>query len=359
VNIFGFPNAAGLNSSELNLGLLDQRLGLEWYVPPSPIPNQGTNFKRVRSNIASFGGDVSRITLWGQSAGAASVDYYNHAYAHDPIISGLIMDSGTAFIPIGTNDTTHSSFSIVAQHFNCPTANSSSAAEELNCLKKVKQEDIENFLQSYQNAGTSPSLSFNTVVDGRTKFANYTQHTLSKDFTLLPAIIGTNTNEGVAFTPFTTSLQGPNQTAANALTLRVLLCPADVTTSLRYEVGAKTYRYLYAGNFSNIAPRSWEGAYHSSELPLIFGTSGIARGTDTALETTLSERMQDLWLAFASNPENGLEKEGWEEYRPGGSAVVLGEDGVLVGSIGTDELEAPCLGLDGKAGAVPPLAPAS
>jgi hypothetical protein len=32
VNIFGFPNAAGLKGDELNLGLLDQRLGLEWYV---------------------------------------------------------------------------------------------------------------------------------------------------------------------------------------------------------------------------------------------------------------------------------------------------------------------------------------
>jgi acetylcholinesterase len=32
VNIFGFPNAAGLKGEELNLGLLDQRLGLEWYV---------------------------------------------------------------------------------------------------------------------------------------------------------------------------------------------------------------------------------------------------------------------------------------------------------------------------------------
>jgi acetylcholinesterase len=63
INIFGFPNAAKLRQDMQNLGLLDQRLGLEW----------------VRDNIVNFGGDPKRITLWGQSADAISVDNYNFA----------------------------------------------------------------------------------------------------------------------------------------------------------------------------------------------------------------------------------------------------------------------------------------
>src|SRR2546422_786004 len=46
VNIFGFPGAAGLDGKNLNPGILDQRMAVEW----------------VYQNIGYFGGDASRMT---------------------------------------------------------------------------------------------------------------------------------------------------------------------------------------------------------------------------------------------------------------------------------------------------------
>ena len=64
LNVFGFP---GTPNATQNLGLLDQRLAIEW----------------VRDNIEKFGGDAERITIFGQSAGSASVDYHTFAWADE------------------------------------------------------------------------------------------------------------------------------------------------------------------------------------------------------------------------------------------------------------------------------------
>ncbi|EOA86135.1 uncharacterized protein SETTUDRAFT_39633 [Exserohilum turcica Et28A] len=334
VNIFGFPNARALKSGEQNLGLLDQRLAVEW----------------IRDNIRNFGGDPSRITLWGQSAGAISVDNYNFAYPEDPIASGYIMNSGNSLLRLQSNDVQHTNFTFVAKHFGC---NTTTGESEIECLRGVSSVDIEKFLKQYSDSGKAPSLSFVQVVDNRTFFSNPTERTLAGNFSRKPAIIGTTDNEGSAFVPFSTT-QAPNRTAADRFTADLFLCPAVQTTSSRYKANATTFRYLYSGNFSNIAPRPWEGACHSSDLPMYFGTYGIARGNGTQLERETSERMQDFYLAFAKDPVNGLPDMGWDAYEPEGEALLIAHGGQAIQKISQSKLESPCDGVKPNGKPLPP-----
>lgn len=87
---------------------------------------------------------------------------------------------------------------------------------------------------------------------------------------------------------------------------------------------------------------------------MIFGTSEIAHGESTGFEKALSAKMQDLWLAFISNPAHGLRAHGWLPYTPNGNAVEFGKDGKLVGSISLEKLAGGCDGVNPLPGAIPP-----
>lgn len=143
---------------------------------------------------------------------------------------------------------------------------------------------------------------------------------------------------------------GVNVTIANGVTLAAFFCPATETTRLRQETDRLTYRYLYSGNFTNISPRGWLGAWHSAELPLIFGTHPNYRGNSTELEYQTSHAMQDAWVAFANDAVNGLASVGWKPYEELGSATVreFGA-GVAAQDIDVKATEAMCDGAVPKA----------
>jgi acetylcholinesterase len=115
-------------------------------------------------------------------------------------------------------------------------------------------------------------------------------------------------------------------TAANELAANLhVRCGMVAEAQIRESLSATTYRFEYSGNFSNLSPLPFMGAYHSSELPMIFGTYGDVGGAGTRFQNETSEAMQDLWLRFAKDPENGLANAGWPKYSSGNVEILGGE----------------------------------
>lgn len=215
---------------------------------------------QVRDNIRYFGGDASRIVIWGQSAGASSIDIHNYAYYQDPIAHAFFAQSGSvmAFGYSPEADWDHTNFTFVAKNLGCDYP--SNSKKELECMQKVDYNDIVNFMGQYQDNSTlvdptQPRLSFSTIPDERIVFLNYTARYLSGMVTQAPMIYSSVANEGGSLSPFPADdpLKGINQSAANEVTERIF-CGAAQSGVLRQSIDLPTYIYQYAGNWTNQDP---------------------------------------------------------------------------------------------------------
>lgn len=311
LGIFGFSGAPGV---EANAALRDHRVAVEW----------------VRDNIASFGGDPSRIVIFGQSAGGASVDYWSFAHQKDPIVSGLIPMSGTSlsFLP-NTKEYSQSLWYNVSQTVGCGGPNDDPATV-LSC---VRSRDTSALLAAAARVPPLPSLAlnqatFHPTVDNITVFADYEQLSASGAFAKIPVLAG-NTDHEDGWYRISGWGARLNFTDAqwDLFAQRAFTCPTAYSTNYRVQHGVPTWRYRYHGDWDSL--RLYNGtaglgsrgsaAYHGVDLNIVFGTAADVSGLQNSLAQDVTIKyIQGAWAAFARDSKTGLTKYGWPVYKKNG-----------------------------------------
>ncbi|KAJ5670149.1 Alpha/Beta hydrolase protein [Penicillium maclennaniae] len=307
VNIFGYPNAAGLENP--NPALLDQRMALEW----------------VHENIGNFGGKP-------------------RSHYHVGTICRF-SQSGTAVKSMTSTDFAQSNFTFVAKNLGCDFPNDSTA--ELRCMQQVSMNQIENFIGQYSG---SQSLTFGPIVDNVYLFSDYQARAAAGKISPRPAIFSdaANNNANLVTWPSSNVSAGPYQPAVDAGTLKDWVCPTANTSLIRAAANLTTYRYQYAGQWANQNPYKWLGAYHSSDLVMNFRTYyyNVTNATvgPSKAEAKTSQVMQDHILAFMKDPLNGPPAIGWNPYHYGGNVLRFGAEGIPMKNVSGYEIDGPCFG---------------
>lgn len=272
----------------------------------------------VRDNIANFGGDPSRITIFGQSAGGASVDLYSYAWASDPIASGFIPQSGTAFswgLP-NSQAFAAAGWYNVSQTLGCGNVSSDQAAL-LACMQRVNSTTL--LAAQPVNAAASGFLGhFGPTIDDTVVFSNYSSRTPAN----VPVLLGSTDYEAGLFR---TQLALTRVTLPDyfwdAFNLQEFTCPAGVRANASLAANVPTWRYRYFGVFPNTYISTEAGAWHAAELPLLFNTN-VPTPAATPEEVSIGNYMRGAWAAFAKNPQTGLTDYGWPLYDPSQDTLV-------------------------------------
>lgn len=112
-------------------------------------------------------------------------------------------------------------------------------------------------------------------------------------------------------------------------------CPAGYSAAARSRLGVPTWRYRYMGIWENTALAPGMGAYHSSEIPLVFGATELKpnASSNTEEEDKLSGIMRHAWAEFAKDPQEGLKKLGWPAYNPSSKFSFVALIGLLTAGV--------------------------
>ncbi|KAF8993495.1 carotenoid ester lipase precursor [Cyathus striatus] len=343
VSRFGFMAGKEVKEAGVgNLGLQDQRQALRW----------------IQKYIGQFGGDPTKVTIWGESAGAISVAL--HMVANNGNSEGLFragfMESG-APIPVGDITNGQKYYDAVVSETGCI-----GTSDTLQCLREVPYAQLKAAI----NKSPSLILAWLPRADGVFLTDNPQRLVQQGKIANVPFVTGIFESDFFSVSTYTccairtesqlkdyiktTFLPGTTDTQIDKL---AILYPGDITQGSPFDTGilnALTPQFkrfaAFQGDGVFQAPRrffleytvgkqdSWVflskrlkslpvlGSLHASDLLNIFGGGELA----------------DYLIRFAAklnpNPSSGLQ---WPKYDLTNRKLMVFRDGLIIDQVIGDD----------------------
>jgi para-nitrobenzyl esterase len=331
VGVLGFFAHPGLSAespsrSSGNYGLLDMIAGLRW----------------ISRNIAAFGGDPARVTIFGESAGGIAVSMLCASPVAKGLFHGAISQSGGSFGPSNRNPQPGENMRRLAEAeasgVEFAKAVGASALEDLRALAPAKlleaRRDQRGMAWPIVDGYVIPDDQYRLYEAGR--------------FNDTPILVGYNSDEGLSFTrvrtadeyaagvrerygPFADRLLAAYPVAGDRVTKTARDLARDSAfgwhtwswARLQSAHGkGKAYYYYFDQHPPRTpgTPEADHGTPHGADVSYVFEN---LEGTPTSADRHISETMAAYWTNFAKrgNP-NGEGLPAWPAFSDGNPLVM-------------------------------------
>ena len=300
-----------------NYGLLDMISGLQW----------------IRKNIAAFGGDPQRVTIFGESAGGIAVSMLCASPLAKGLFHGAISQSGGSFGPPRPDPLPGENMRRLAdaerageETLKAAGVASIAEARKLSPDKLSGGSGRDRGSPAAREGSSPPGLSYWPIVDGWAIPDDQYKLYEAKRYNDIPVLIGYNSDEGQSFSPpatpedYISSVKSrfgpfadkliaayPPGTGKAAKTARDLMRDAAfgwqtwIWARLQSKTGKSKVFYYYFDQHPDYpadSPLAGQGSPHGQEVAYVFQHLNPNQQSSKSDEV-ISNTMAIYWTNFA------------------------------------------------------------